>query len=141
MRLFSLHNPTKKSLERFRRVGRPRVNVLFLIPVFNRMKRLVPSDEEKESSSCNVGLHAANASNQLKDRHVQAPTGKVIAVFSCYFCTYEEQMSVEEFIILFIFYGDLIYDASFQSIHPTAWRAHVSRHMTAEPVTVRVRGS
>lgn len=105
MRLFSLHNPTKKSLERFRGDGRPRVNVLFLILVFDRIKRLVPSDKEKESSSCNVGL-------QLKDRHVQAPTGKIEFQIRCFLVI--SAPSAQEFIILFIFYGDHVYDASFQ---------------------------
>lgn len=105
MRLFSLHNPTKKSLERFRGDGRPRVNVLFLILVFDRIKRLVPSDKEKESSSCNVGL-------QLKDRHVQAPTGKIEFQIWCFLVI--SAPSAQEFIILFIFYGDHVYDASFQ---------------------------
>lgn len=112
MRLFSLHNPTKKSLERFRGDGRPRVNVLFLILVFDRIKRLAPSDKEKESSSCNVGLRAANVSNQLKDRHVQAPTGKIEFQIWCFLVI--SALSAQEFIILFIFYGDHIYDASFQ---------------------------
>lgn len=103
MRLFSLHNPTKKSLERFRGDGRPRVNVLFLILVFDRIKRLVPSDKEKESSSCNVGLRAANVSNQLKDRHVQAPTGKIEFQIWCFLVI--SALSAQEFIILFIFYG------------------------------------